>query len=65
MSGSEPALPTLDIGSHKILVALGEINDSFDQTDEVAQAAGYDSDHDFDDPLCRIAKDEFVDSKSA
>src|SRR5437867_11676220 len=35
---SEPPLPPVDIGSHKILVGLGQIDDALDDADHVHEA---------------------------
>ena len=41
----KPALPSLDVGSDKIFVGLGEIDNSFDDSDDVCHSAGKQTEH--------------------
>src|ERR1022692_1718898 len=61
----EPAFFAGDVGGDKILVALRQINDAFDQSDEAARAASHDADDQLDDAFLGVAKIEFMNAQSA
>src|SRR2546422_3976914 len=60
----EPSPLILNIGSHKLLVRLREINDSLNETDNAADATRNAGDHDLNDALSRVTQNEFVNSKA-
>jgi hypothetical protein len=59
----EPALFPGDVGGDKILVALGEVNDAFNETDDATDATGKDADDDLDDAFLCVAEYEFMNSQ--
>src|SRR5438132_8574522 len=63
--GLEPALFILDVGADEFFVALGQINNAFDQADDTANPAGADSDDDLQDALLGITKNEFMNAQAA
>jgi hypothetical protein len=61
----EPAFFVLDVNVDEILVAFGEINDSLNETDESAEAAGANADDDLNDSFLGVTEDEFMNSQAA
>ncbi len=65
----EPALLTLDIQSYKFFIRLSQIDDAFNDTDNTRDnrqgPAAQNRNQQHDDSLTGIAKDEFVDTKTA
>ncbi len=61
----EPPFLVLYVGPDKLLVRLGEIDNSFDDPDYPAHAAGYQSDYDLDNPFVGVTQDKFMNSPSA
>src|SRR5215472_11628617 len=62
---SEPAFLVLDVRSDKVLIRLGQVDDSFDKPYDASGAAGYKCDHNLDDALGGISENEFVNAKTA
>jgi hypothetical protein len=61
----KPTLLTLNVGPHKLLVRLRQVNNSFDETNDGTNAARHQSDDDLDDSFCRVTEDEFVYTEAA
>jgi hypothetical protein len=59
----EPTFLAGDVGGDKSLVALGQINDAFDQPDNAADAK--ESQNQLDDALLGVAKVELMDAQAA
>src|SRR2546428_14123277 len=60
---SEPPLLILNVGSHKLFIGFCQIDNAFDEADDVSETTGKKSDHDFDNSFSSVAEDEFVNSK--
>lgn len=59
---SEPTFAAGDVGIDEFLIALGEINDAFDQADDSKHAAGHETDDELDHSLLGVSEDEFMGS---
>lgn len=58
--GSEPAFATGDVGVDELLIGLGEIDDSFDESDNSEEPASHEADDQLDDAFLAITKDKLV-----
>jgi hypothetical protein len=63
--GLEPALLVLDVSPDEVFVRLGEVDDSFYETDNRSDSARHECDDDLNDSFGSVAKDKFVNAKSA
>ena len=61
----EPALLVLNVRSHEVLIRLREINDPFDDAENVCESAGDDAENELDNTLGCVAENEFVHSEPA
>jgi hypothetical protein len=61
----EPAFFAGDVGGDKILVALRQVDDAFDETDDSTNATSQDADNQLNDAFLGVAKVEFMDAKAA
>lgn len=60
----EPAALTLNVSSDELFIALGEVDDSFDQADYATDSAGHKSNHNLDDPLSRITENKLMNTEA-
>ena len=58
--GSKPAFAAGDVGVDELLIGLGEINDSFDESDDSEEPACHEADDQLDDAFLAITKDKLV-----
>ena len=61
----EPTLLVLDVSPDEVFVRLGEVDDSFDETDNRSDSTGHKCDDDLNNSFGGIAKDEFMNAKPA
>lgn len=61
----EPGLLILDVGPDKFFIRLGQVDDPFNQTNDRANAAGYQRDDYLNDSFGGVTEDEFMNAKTA
>jgi hypothetical protein len=61
----KPAFFIIDVGVHKILIALGQIDDSFDEANNTGGTTGTHANDELDDAFLGVAKVEFVNCEAA
>ncbi len=62
LAGLEPALAAGDVSGDEFRVALGQVNDAFDQPNDSEQSTSHQTDDELNDTFLGVTEDEFVGS---